>query len=115
MENLRNYYYVRQFTLIHQNLTEITHEIPNIDDYEFMSFNVGQDINLDGNGYYINSIFSNTKRKKFTFDAREYDDSSVKVTVDFTVPKKITIKLDRPLIFSNVFGISEFCLLNKKL
>lgn len=111
VDNLSNYYLKNNLVLGEFSNTTMTFEIPNINDYDFIGFNVAQDIHYITSGYPIMNFFSHTRRKKFSFSIKTYKDIEVKVIIDLTVPQKLTLSIDKQIQYANVFGISELCLI----
>lgn len=93
--------------------TSNTYDIDDISKYQFISFNVAQDVHYN-TGFPIVSTFSDTERRKFVIDTTSYKDIAVRCVVDFTVLGKVTISIDKTIQYSNVFGIGELRLIGRR-
>lgn len=94
--------------------TTKTFDIPDVDLYKFISFNVGQDIHYVDTGFQIVSFFSDTRRKKFTSLINVERKSEITFKVDLTVKNKLILTIDQQIPYANVFGIGQFALIGKK-
>lgn len=101
-------------TLGEHSATTKTFNIPNVDLYQFISFNVGQDIHYNDTRFQIISFFSDTRRKYFTGVINVSGKNGIIFAVDLTVKNQLTLTINQQIQYANVFGIGQFTLFKKK-